>query len=99
MQKAYEPTVWENKPSINTPLNKRNLDKLSQGVSTIDDRVITHELTKFDKVDAQSCINKIDSDETTVSLQSRRSPAHSRSSIPCWKNWRSILTMIRMHSS
>lgn len=65
MQKAYEPTVWENKPSINTPLNKRNLDKLSQGVSTIDDRVITHELTKFDKVDAQSCINKIDYDETT----------------------------------
>lgn len=65
MQKAYEPTVWENRPSINTPLNKRNLDKLSQGVSMIDDRVIQLNLTKFDKTDAQSCIKKIDYDETT----------------------------------
>lgn len=65
MQKAYEPTVWENRPSINTPLNKRNLDKLSQGVSLIDDRVIRLNLTKFEMVDAQSCIKQIDYDEAT----------------------------------
>ena len=65
MQKAYNPTVWENKPSTNTPLNKTNLDKLSQGVSTIDDRVITLDLTKFDKTDAQSCIKKIEYDKAT----------------------------------
>lgn len=65
MQKAYNPTVWENKPSTNTPLNKANLDKLSQGVSTIDDRVIALDLTKFDKTDAQSCIKKIEYDKAT----------------------------------
>ena len=68
MQKAYEPTVWEDKPSTNTPLNKRNLDKLSQGVSTIDDRVITMDLTKFDKTDAQACFNKVELDKKTGNL-------------------------------
>ena len=65
MQKAYEFEPWENRPSINTPLNKRNLDRLGLGVSTIDDRVITMDLTKFDKTDAQSCVKKIEYDKTT----------------------------------
>ncbi len=65
MQKAYSPTVWENKPSTNTPLNETNLNRLSQGVSTIDDRVITLDLMKFDKKDAQSCIKKIEYDKAT----------------------------------
>ncbi len=65
MQKAYEFEPWENRPSINTPLNKRNLDRLGRGVSTIDDRVITMDLTKFDKTDAQSCIKKIEYDKAT----------------------------------
>lgn len=66
MQKAYsDPTQWENYPSIKSPLNETNLNKLGNAVSTIDDRVITHELTKFDKVDAQSCIKKIEYDKTT----------------------------------
>lgn len=47
MQKAYNPTVWENTPSINTPLNETNLNKLSQGVSEIDNRVITLDLTSY----------------------------------------------------
>lgn len=65
MQKAYNPPVWENKPSTNTPLNETNLNRLSQGVSTIDDRVITLDLMKFDKKDAQSCIKKIEYDKAT----------------------------------
>lgn len=65
MQKAYSPTVWENKPSTNTPLNETNLNRLSQGVSEIDNRVITLDLMKFDKTDAQSCIKQIDYDEST----------------------------------
>lgn len=47
MQKAYEFEPWENRPSINTPLNKTNLDRLSRGVSEIDDRVIKLDLTKL----------------------------------------------------
>lgn len=65
MQKAYEPTVWENKPSINTPLNKRNLDKLSQGVSTIDDRVITMDLTKLATTEANGMITGITLNQDT----------------------------------
>ena len=65
MQKAYEPTVWKNKPSIDTPLNETNLNKLSQGVSEIDNRVITLNLTKFEKTDAQACIKKIEYDKAT----------------------------------
>lgn len=66
MQKAYsDPTQWENYPSTKTPLNETNLKKLGNAVSTIDDRVITHELTKFDKTDAQSCIKKIEYNKAT----------------------------------
>lgn len=66
MQKAYsDPTQWENYPSTKTPLNETNLKKLGNAVSTIDDRVITLDLTKFDKTDAQSCINKIEYDKAT----------------------------------
>ena len=67
MQKAYdwEENYWENKPSTKTPVNKTNMDKLSNGVCTIDERVITLDLTKFDKVDAQSCIKQIAYDKAT----------------------------------
>ena len=66
MQKAYsDPTQWENYPSTKTPLNETNLKKLGNAVSTIDDRVITLDLTKFDKMDAQSCIKKIEYDKAT----------------------------------
>ena len=66
MQKAYsDPTQWENYPSIKSPLNETNLNKLGNAVSTIDDRVITLNLTKFEKMDAQSCIQKIEYDKAT----------------------------------
>lgn len=59
MQKAYNPTVWENTPSINTPLNETNLNKLSQGVSEIDNRVITLDLTKLSTTEANGMITGI----------------------------------------
>lgn len=66
MQKAYgDPTQWENYPSTKTPLNETNLKKMGNAVSTIDDRVITLDLMKFDKTDAQSCIKKIEYDKAT----------------------------------
>lgn len=40
MDKAYNPTTWENRPSTASPLDEINLNLLSRGVSTIDDRVI-----------------------------------------------------------
>lgn len=65
MQKAYNPTVWENTPSINTPLNETNLNKLSQGVSEIDNRVITLDLTKLSITEANSLVKSIELNQDT----------------------------------
>lgn len=63
MQKAYEFEPWENRPSINTPLNKTNLDRLSRGVSEIDDRVIKLDLIKLPKTEANEMITGISIDQ------------------------------------
>ena len=65
MQKAYNPTVWENTPSINTPLNETNLNKLSQGVSEIDNRVITLDLTKLSITEANGLVKSIELNQDT----------------------------------
>lgn len=41
---AYTPTIWENLPSITTPLNSDNLNKLEQGVKQIHDMAASGEL-------------------------------------------------------
>ena len=65
MQKAYaDPTQWENYPSTKTPINERNLLKLGNAVSEIDDRVITLDLTKFNKADANALVKNITYDES-----------------------------------
>jgi hypothetical protein len=65
MQKVYNPTVWENTPSINTPLNETNLNKLSQGVSEIDNRVITLDLTKLSITEANGLVKSIELNQDT----------------------------------
>ncbi len=65
MQKAYNPPVWENTPSVNTPLNETNLNKLSQGVSEIDNRVITLDLTKLSITEANSLVKSIELNQDT----------------------------------
>lgn len=74
MQKAYEFEPWENRPSINTPLNKTNLDRLSRGVSEIDDRVIKLDLTKLPTTEASGMITGItinqDNGDITVTYYS-----------------------------
>ncbi len=59
MQKAYNRTHWENKPSDRSPINERNLNNIESGVDTIDDRVIILDATKFDKSDAQGLIKSL----------------------------------------
>ena len=63
MQKAYEFEPWENRPSINTPLNKTNLDRLSRGVSEIDNRVIALNLTKLSATEASEMVTGITIDQ------------------------------------
>lgn len=40
MEKAYIEIDWEDRPSTATPLAEQNLDAMSRGLSTVDDRVI-----------------------------------------------------------
>ena len=39
MNKACNRTIWENYPSIKTPVNEQNLNKIEAAVDEIDDRV------------------------------------------------------------
>lgn len=59
MQKAYNRTYWENKPSDKSPIDERNLNNIEAGVDAIDDRVITLDTTKFDKTEAQGLIKSL----------------------------------------
>ncbi len=76
MQRAYdwEEDYWENEPSIKTALNKTNMDKLSNATRIIDERVITLDLTKLSKIDANGMITGIainqDNGDITVTYYS-----------------------------
>ena len=60
MQKAHSNINWENKPSDKTPLNERNLNQMDRSIDVIDNRVITLDTSKFDKIDAQGLIKKLE---------------------------------------
>lgn len=74
MQKAYNPTIFENTPSVNTPLNETNLNKISRGLSEVDDRVIKLDLTKLSATEANGMITGIsinsDTGDITVTYYS-----------------------------
>lgn len=59
MQKAHSNIDWENKPSIKTPMNEQNLNKMDKSIDVIDDRVIALDTTKFNVSDAQTLIKGI----------------------------------------
>ena len=59
MQKAHVNQNWENFPSINTPINEQNLNKLDRSVDEIDDRVIALDTSKFNLSDAQALIKSL----------------------------------------
>lgn len=65
MQKAHVNQNWQNKPSINTPINETNLNKLDRSVDTIDDRVITLDTTKANLTDMLVALKNITFDRAT----------------------------------
>ena len=40
MQKIYQRVNWENKPSVKTPINKINLNKMDKAIDDLDDRIV-----------------------------------------------------------
>lgn len=65
MNKAYNRINWENYPSDNTPINETNLNKLDAATDEIDNRVITHEVTKATKEEVSALVQDVTFEEAT----------------------------------
>ncbi len=65
MNKAHSRVNWENYPSDSTPLNERNLNKMDVSIDEIDNRVISLDTTKLDKVTAATMVKDVSYDEST----------------------------------
>lgn len=65
MNKVHSRTYWENYPSDTSPLNERNLNNIEVSVDEIDNRVITLDTTKLDKVTAATMVKDVFYDEST----------------------------------
>lgn len=64
-QKSYQRINWENYPSNKTPLNEQNLNKIDYSVNEQDDRIITLDMVKLDKITANGLIKDIQLDKKT----------------------------------
>lgn len=65
LPKAHQNINWENYPTITTPLNEQNLNKMDKSIDEIDNRVIELETKKVEKTDALQYFNGFDYDEKT----------------------------------
>lgn len=65
MNKAYQRINWENYPSIKTPLNEENLNKMDLSVNEIDNRVISLDTTKAEKIELSNLFNGVAFNEKT----------------------------------
>lgn len=66
MDRAYPSRInWENEPSLNTPINDVNLNKIDAAVYTIDGRVVGFDTTKANQSDLLSTIKTVDYNTTT----------------------------------
>lgn len=64
MNKAHSLKNWQNYPSINTPLNAKNLNELDISVDAMDDRIIVLDETKATKEEIAPLIKEISFDES-----------------------------------
>lgn len=65
MQKVYQRINWENYPSQETPLNETNLNIIDYAVDEHDNRIISLDSTKLDKITANGLVNAITFNEST----------------------------------
>lgn len=68
MNKAYARIIFENYPSINTPLNEQNLNKVDAAVDEIDNRIIAMDASKVDLAKANELVKEILWDESDGTL-------------------------------
>lgn len=65
MNKAFAMFLWENDPSVSTPLSAENLNSLNNAVDVIDSRVVTMNTTKANQADLLTAIADVSLDEST----------------------------------
>lgn len=65
MNKAHSPINWQNKPSVNTPINETNLNKMDSTIGILDDRIIAHDTSKLDKSTANTMVKDVTYNEST----------------------------------
>ena len=65
MNKAFSRVNWRNLPNRTTPINETNLNKSDLALDTIDDRVISLDVTKFDKSSANGLIKNFQLNQNT----------------------------------
>lgn len=65
MNKAFQLFLWQNAPSVNTPLGETLLNKVNVALNEVDNRVITHETTKANQADLLTTLASVSYDEST----------------------------------
>lgn len=65
MNKAFSNFTWKNTPSIDTPLNQINLNKINNGLNTVDDRVVAMDTSKANQSDLLLGIKTVSYNTTT----------------------------------
>jgi len=70
MNKVYERINWENYPSIHTPINEKNLNKLDFAADALDNRIINLDTAKVDKSSIQTNVADwtMDSDTGIITI-------------------------------
>ena len=59
MNKAYTRIVWENEPSIRSPLNDVNLNKMDSALDTVDTRVVSLDTSKANQSDLLTSLKTV----------------------------------------
>lgn len=65
MVKAHSPINWQNSPSVSTPLNETNLNKMDNTIGVLDDRIIVLNTTKASQTDMLTAFSGIAFDKET----------------------------------
>ena len=65
MEKAYNKIVWKNQPSTDTPLGARLLNRQSEAINLIDDRVCAMDMQKLSIEVANTMVKSFDMDTKT----------------------------------
>ena len=65
MTKAFNMFLWQNSPSVATPLGESMLNRVNNALNTVDDRVVNFDTTKANQADLLTAIADVSFDEKT----------------------------------